>query len=394
MLTVCLLIKDEENLLECCLNNIIKFANEIIIVDNGSTDRTRDIIEKYNCKYYYCSDKRIDEARNIYIENSTQPWILTLDADEIITQSHFIMILDTIKNASNSVWGYRLPRFEYYGNGYWATIRILRLFRNKREIYYNKVSIHASVGYSIYENNGIIESLYTPIHHFDIIIPNRTSSKREKYIRLINAEIKKKENELAYKATLCNYLGAEYLAVGNYQEAEKILLLASEKHIKAKGGSYIFLCQCYLKQNKLLLATKYADEVLSMQNIDSNFKERALLVKAQILLTKGKVIEAYEIYKKTLDYNKLAAHHYLNIAHLLYNELNSQELYEIIKIAIQNNAILKEEYIYRKGNTPNIFAHQTSFLYTTPSCIKFINENKFLTDEFGCKNAGYITYKI
>ena len=77
--------KDEEQTIARCLESIKGIADEIIIVDTGSTDATKEIVQKYDAKIY--DFKWIEDfsaARNFAFSKATKEYILWLDADDII----------------------------------------------------------------------------------------------------------------------------------------------------------------------------------------------------------------------------------------------------------------------------------------------------------------------
>ncbi|MBU3190603.1 glycosyltransferase [Clostridium bowmanii] len=85
MLTLCMIVKNEENNLKKCLLSIATFVDEIVIVDTGSTDNTKIIASEYTDKIYdyiWCND--FSKARNFSISKASNDWVLILDADEII----------------------------------------------------------------------------------------------------------------------------------------------------------------------------------------------------------------------------------------------------------------------------------------------------------------------
>lgn len=86
-LSVCMIVKDEEALLPRCLGSVQDIADEIIIIDTGSTDRTKQIAEEYGAKLFdYSWTNDFAAARNESLRHATGDWILVLDADEYLAE--------------------------------------------------------------------------------------------------------------------------------------------------------------------------------------------------------------------------------------------------------------------------------------------------------------------
>jgi tetratricopeptide (TPR) repeat protein/glycosyltransferase involved in cell wall biosynthesis len=89
-LSVCLIVKNEERHLARCLESIRGLADEIVVVDTGSTDATLEIARAYRARtasFEWCDD--FSAAKNFSIEQATGDWILSIDADEsIATRDH------------------------------------------------------------------------------------------------------------------------------------------------------------------------------------------------------------------------------------------------------------------------------------------------------------------
>jgi len=80
-----MIVKNEEALLENCLNSVKNLVSEIIIVDTGSTDNTKIISRKFtNLIFDYKWENDFASARNYSLSKATGDWILILDADEYI----------------------------------------------------------------------------------------------------------------------------------------------------------------------------------------------------------------------------------------------------------------------------------------------------------------------
>lgn len=85
-LSVCMIVKDEEAVIARCLNCVSKFADEIIVVDTGSTDNTVEEVKKFTDEIYFfkwCGD--FSAARNFSLEKASCNYVMWLDADDWIS---------------------------------------------------------------------------------------------------------------------------------------------------------------------------------------------------------------------------------------------------------------------------------------------------------------------
>lgn len=86
MLSVIIITKNEEERIKTCLESV-KWADEIIIADNGSDDLTLDIAKKYTDKIFTFKDFDFATLRNKAFEKSCGDWVLYVDADERVLDS-------------------------------------------------------------------------------------------------------------------------------------------------------------------------------------------------------------------------------------------------------------------------------------------------------------------
>jgi len=158
---------EEEKIAEC-LESVKEFADEIIVVDNASTDKTSDIAKKYTKKVYHQKNdpEHIDIQKNYGFTKATGEWILSLDADERVTQSLAVQIKGIVATSTVDMVGYWIPRKnmifgKWIQHTGWYPDFQLRLFRNGRGSY-SDAYVHAHLSLE-----GATEKLTEPIVHLN-----------------------------------------------------------------------------------------------------------------------------------------------------------------------------------------------------------------------------------
>lgn len=100
LLSLCMIVKDEEENLKRCLKSVENLADEIIIVDTGSKDRTAEIAADYGASvYYYPWNDNFAEARNHSLKYARGDWILIMDADDELEPGGSEKIRNLIQNS-------------------------------------------------------------------------------------------------------------------------------------------------------------------------------------------------------------------------------------------------------------------------------------------------------
>lgn len=103
MLSVVLITKNEENRIGVCLESV-KWADEIIVVDNGSTDDTLKIAKKYTNKIFKANLQDFTALRNLGFENTNGEWVMNVDADERVLEPLKKEIRDLIQSSDFSAY--------------------------------------------------------------------------------------------------------------------------------------------------------------------------------------------------------------------------------------------------------------------------------------------------
>jgi glycosyltransferase involved in cell wall biosynthesis len=130
-LSVAIITKDEERTLPDCLKSV-SFADEIVVVDSGSTDSTTEVAREYGCRVFVEQWKGFGLQKRSAIEKCTHDWILVLDADETIPDEARVEIEKAIKEPKANA--YSFPRKNYFRgklmrHGTWGSDEVVRLFR-------------------------------------------------------------------------------------------------------------------------------------------------------------------------------------------------------------------------------------------------------------------------
>ena len=92
-ISLCMIVKNEENVIDRCLNCVKDVVDEMIIVDTGSTDNTIAKAESLGAKIY--NFQWIDdfaEARNFSFSKATKDYILWLDADDVLEEDDIVIL--------------------------------------------------------------------------------------------------------------------------------------------------------------------------------------------------------------------------------------------------------------------------------------------------------------
>ena len=103
-LSVYLVTLNEELRLEKTLKAAAKVADEIVVVDSGSTDKTKQIAEKFKAKFVFHKWKNISSQKHFAQNKCTNDWVLSLDADEVLSAELIAEIKQIKKNPQHHAY--------------------------------------------------------------------------------------------------------------------------------------------------------------------------------------------------------------------------------------------------------------------------------------------------
>lgn len=198
-LSVALATFNEEENIRRCLDSVKDIASEIVIVDGTSTDRTVEIAQEYGAKIIVRENPPIFHInKQIALDKCTNPWILQMDADEVVSAELGKEIIEEIEKKdqeNNGFWmsrkNYFLGRFLMKGGQF--PDYTIRLYR-KGKAYLPQKSVH---------EQAVVEGKVGYLHHSLLHYPYKSFGfyifKWNRYCNLIAKEIRdeqKKKNML------------------------------------------------------------------------------------------------------------------------------------------------------------------------------------------------------
>ncbi len=223
MISVCMIVKDEIDVIERCINSVYEkmpnIVDEIVVVDTGSTDGTRELLDTLNCKVYdfvWCDD--FSKARNFSVSKAKNDWVFIIDADEYIIDGVEEEKLKII--CENALGDYVYTANVYAINNDGEVIDndiVVRLF-NRKKYKYHKI-VHEQL-YRIDGKKILAVSTNIILEHTGYIqevVENK--NKIEKYVKLINNHLKKYPDDMI----MLGQLGEIYVIDKQYEKAKKPL---------------------------------------------------------------------------------------------------------------------------------------------------------------------------
>lgn len=347
-LSLCMIVKNEQENLVRCLESVKDIVDEMVIVDTGSTDSTVQIAESYGARVYpFEWNGNFSDARNYSLKYAASDWILLMDADDELDKSYHNEILELVRKDEADAYFFKTISYVGDSPGLDTLNNLnIRLLRNKKGYFFCN-PIHEQI-YSVIKAvnpSAQIVNVDIKVYHYGYLDKNIVNqNKRNRNISILEKEL---EQNPGYTFTLFN-LGNEYFALGNFFKAieyyeqsygkfdpgqgfsSKLVLkmvncymniLKHDKALKliSEGLAFYgdfteleyFRALIYLNQRKFTLALKHFDRCIKMGEsplflsmIDGVGTYRAYFMLGEIHFSMEDYEAAAGHYKESLEYGK------------------------------------------------------------------------------------------
>ena len=204
-ISVCIISKNEDEVIEKCLESV-SWADEIVIVDSGSTDKTLTIAEKYTDKIFFNKWPGFGPQRQKAEELATNNWIFAIDCDEVVSEELKSEIIKIFKNENintkNVYYVNRLTKLfgKFIRFGEMHPDRIGRIY-NKNHTGYDDILVHEKVQI---KNCKVIHLRSKLLHYY--------KSTYEDYCKKLYRYAQDSADDKFMKGKKFNYIDAYYRA--------------------------------------------------------------------------------------------------------------------------------------------------------------------------------------
>lgn len=325
-----MIVRNESFYIENCLNHHKQLVDEIIVVDTGSTDNTKELCTALGAKVYdfeWCDD--FSKARNESLKHATRDWILVLDADELISARGMSQILAltnqndrktcyllTQRHYCNRINSETLPVMNEYpeyerGMKYFYESSIVRLFPRENDLFFS-YCVHEMIETQAVNARYRIVPSDILIHHYGQI----SSTHKDKTKYYIELGLKKAKENPEDSKTFYE-LGLQFNSIGEHAKAAEYFAEAYQlnniSEIACEEGSaylndkkFNSAEQSYVKAIKLNRYNPFAYVGLSHVYLQTDQLEKALIAIESAISLSPKNLYNLKLYATILEKNKRA----------------------------------------------------------------------------------------
>ncbi|MGD2180914.1 tetratricopeptide repeat protein [Lusitaniella coriacea LEGE 07167] len=359
-LSLCAIVKDEEDSLPQCLHSVKDVVDEMVILDTGSTDRTVEIAREFGARVYEFEwGNDFSAARNEALQHVLGEWVLVLDADEVLNGEILPQMREAMEREDCLAIALLREEVGATQSPYSLTSR---LFRRHRELYFSR-PYHASI------DDRAIALLQKEPHWQVVSLPSVAIFHYGYQASAIAGRNKFRRAKEAMEGFLaehpkdpytCSKLGALYLQEGNIQEGIELLergLQATEIESPVLFELHYHLGNGYRQSQDVNRAARHYQKALE-QPIMPQLKLGAYNNLGSLLQGAGELKIAQKIYQEALKIDPIFTTGHYNLGMVLKAQGDLQGAIAAYQKAIQLNPDYAQAYQnlgvawFKGGNVP------------------------------------------
>jgi tetratricopeptide (TPR) repeat protein len=312
-LSLCMIVRDEEDMLGRCLTAAAPAVDEIVVVDTGSRDATIQIARSFGARVieHEWTDS-FSEPRNISFEAATGDWLISLDADQVLVSED----AEVLRELTGHTWreAFYLVETSHVGeagDGYAVANHRLRVFRNRPEYRY-KGRVHEQISHTLplYAPGRVVQTSVRLQHYGYLKSVLDAKGKAQRNIKLLRVEVDENPTDASLRFTL----GSEYLAAGDHEaglpEFERAWAL-----MVAEGGD----------ANNRYVPPPLIDRMVRAMRLSGRLEDAAslaaeglrrfptftdlVLAQANMAAVSGRYHEARELYRRCIELGDAPVHY-------------------------------------------------------------------------------------
>ena len=343
-LSLCMIVKNEADMLDDCLASVAEIADQIVVVDTGSEDNTVEIAKQYKAEVYHHKwENNFARARNQSLKYATGDWILWMDADERLRPQSKSELVELLQPPEKPVaYKVQIQNLQKDQKNYILSDGH-RLFTNNKGIHFTG-RIHEQISPSLKKLGGTIRDSNINFLHLGYSYTGakekqKNSRNRHLLKKMVREEPKNayahytlgdfyalnnqhqkaiSHYQTAYKldqlpsdmtASLLNVLGEEFLEIGEYQQAENCIKKSLDI-INMQVGGYYLLYKLAEQRDQTSLAIKNLKKVL---HNNRQIKKNGKKLSNDVVIEENKIFHTIgNLYYQTHDFE--LAYEYLQKA--------------------------------------------------------------------------------
>ncbi len=193
LLSVCMIAKNEEAIIGRCIESVLPVADEIILNDTGSSDKTVDIASSFGVQIVNSEWKNdFAYSRNLSIEPAKGKWILWLDADDVVPKESIALLASLKQKNPDCVYSIICKNERPDGTG--TSFRQARIFPNNKGIYFER-TIHEQMMISALKLGFKLEDTDIIVEHHGYADPATLKQKAQRNCELLLLEYDKGQKD-------------------------------------------------------------------------------------------------------------------------------------------------------------------------------------------------------